>query len=48
VVTELIRGDIYGWGALKAACIMGSLPIIVPQAFCMDDYVSGLMAGAIK
>jgi multiple sugar transport system permease protein len=30
VVTELIRGDIYFWGALIAACIMGSLPIIVP------------------
>jgi len=29
VVTELIRGDIYFWGALMAACIMGLLPIIV-------------------
>ena len=36
VVTELIRGDIYFWGALMAACIMGSLPIIVLYAFCMD------------
>jgi len=48
VVTALIRGDIYGWGALMAACITGSLPIIVLYAFCMDYYVSGLTAGAIK
>jgi len=31
-----------------AACIMGSLPIIVLYAFCMDYYVSGLTAGAIQ
>jgi len=48
VVTELIRDDIYFWGALMAACIMGSLPIIVLYAFFMDYYVSGLTAGAIK
>jgi multiple sugar transport system permease protein len=48
VVTELIRGDIYFWGALMAACIMGSLPIIVLYTFFMDYYVSGLTAGAIK
>jgi ABC-type maltose transport system permease subunit len=31
-----------------AACVMGSLPIIVLYAFFMDYYVSGLTAGAIK
>jgi len=48
VITELIRGDIYYWGSLMGACIMGSLPIIVLYAFFMDYYVSGLTAGAIK
>jgi multiple sugar transport system permease protein len=48
VVTELIWGDIYSWGSLIAACIMGSLPIIVLYAFFMDYYVPGLTAGAIK
>jgi multiple sugar transport system permease protein len=48
VVTELIRGDIYYWGSLMGACIMGSLPIIVLYTFFMDYYVSGLTAGAIK
>lgn len=48
VVTELIRGDIYFWGSLMAACITGVMPIIVLYAFFMDYYVSGLTAGAIK
>lgn len=48
MVTELIRGDIYYWGSLMGACIMGSLPIIVLYTFFMDYYVSGLTAGAIK
>jgi multiple sugar transport system permease protein len=48
VVTELIRGDIYYWGSLMGACIMGSVPIIVLYTFFMDYYVSGLTAGAIK
>lgn len=48
VVTELIRGDIYFWGSLMGACIVGVLPIVVLYAFFMDYYVSGLTAGAIK
>jgi multiple sugar transport system permease protein len=48
VFTELVRGDIYFWGSLMAACITGSLPIIVLYSFFMDYYVSGLTAGAIK
>ena len=48
VFTELVRGDIYFWGSLMAACLTGSIPIIVVYTLCMDYYVSGLMAGAIK
>ena len=48
VITELIRGDIYYWGSLMAACFTGALPIIVIYGFFMDYYVSGLTAGAIK
>jgi hypothetical protein len=42
VFTDLVRGDIYFWGSLMAACLTGSIPII------MDYYVSGPTAGAIK
>ncbi len=48
VFTELIRGDIYYWGSLMAACFAGTIPIVVVYAFFMDYYVSGLTSGAIK
>ena len=48
VFTELIRGDIYYWGSLMAACFAGTLPIVVLYSFFMDYYVSGLTSGAIK
>jgi multiple sugar transport system permease protein len=48
VFTELIRGDIYYWGSLMAACFSGAIPIVVLYSFFMDYYVSGLTSGAIK
>jgi multiple sugar transport system permease protein len=48
VITELIRGDIYYWGSLMAACFVGALPIIMIYGFFMDYFTSGLTAGAIK
>jgi multiple sugar transport system permease protein len=48
VVTELVRGDIYFWGSLMAACLTGSIPILIVYAFFMDYFVTGLTAGAIK
>ena len=48
VFTELIRGDVYYWGSLMAACFGGTLPIVILYSFFMDYYVSGLTSGAIK
>lgn len=48
VFTELIRGDIYFWGSLMAACLLGTIPIVVLYGFLMDYYTSGLTQGAIK
>ncbi len=48
VYTELIRGDVYYWGSLMAACFAGTIPIVVLYSFFMDYYVSGLTSGAIK
>ncbi len=48
VFSELIRGDIYYWGALMAGACIGSIPIVVAYVFFLDYYVSGLTAGAIK
>jgi len=48
VFSELIRGDIYYWGALMAGACIGSFPIVIAYVFFLDYYVSGLTAGAVK
>ena len=48
VVSDLIRADLYFWGSLMAAGILGSVPVAVAYAFLVDHYVSGLTAGATK
>jgi multiple sugar transport system permease protein len=48
VTSELIRGDIYFWGALMAGAVLGSVPIVILYVFFLDYYVSGLTAGAVK
>jgi multiple sugar transport system permease protein len=48
VTAELIRGDIFYWGALMAGAVLGSIPIVLVYVFSMDYYVSGLTQGAIK
>ena len=48
VTAELIRGDIFYWGALMAGAVLGSIPIVLVYVVFMDYYVSGLTQGAIK
>ena len=48
VVSDLIRADVYFWGSLMAAGILGSVPVAIAYAFLGDNYVSGLTAGATK
>lgn len=47
VLTELVRGDIYEWGALMAGALFGSLPVVILYSFFVDYYVSS-MTGAVK
>ena len=48
IVTTLIRGDVYAWGQIMAACLMGAAPPLIIYAFLMDYYIAGLTAGATK
>ena len=48
VVNELIRGDVYFWGTLMAGALLGSIPVAVVYSFFVENYVSGLTAGAVK
>jgi multiple sugar transport system permease protein len=47
VVTELVEGDVYHWGALMAGALFGSLPVAVIYSFFVEYYVSG-MTGSVK
>ena len=47
VVTELVEGDVYHWGALMAGAVLGSLPVAVLYSFFVEYYVAG-MTGAVK
>ena len=47
VVTELVDGDVYHWGALMAGALLGSLPVAVIYSFFVEHYVAG-MTGAVK
>jgi multiple sugar transport system permease protein len=43
ILTELVSGDVYQWGALMA----GSLPVAIFYSLFVDYYVSSL-TGAVK
>jgi len=47
VVTELVEGDVYHWGALMAGALFGSLPVAFVYSFFVEYYVSG-MTGSVK
>ena len=47
-VSDLIKADVLFWGPLMASALLGSVPIGVIYTFFVDDYVSGLTAGAVK
>ena len=48
VPTYLVRGDVYYWGSLMAACLITSVPIAVIYNFFVDRFVAGITVGAIK
>jgi multiple sugar transport system permease protein len=40
--------DVFIWGSLMAAALLGSLPVVLVCAFFMRYFVSGMMVGAVK
>jgi multiple sugar transport system permease protein len=48
VPTFLVRGDVYFWGSLMAACFIASVPIAILYNFFLDRFISGFTVGAIK
>jgi multiple sugar transport system permease protein len=46
-ITELVNGDVYHWGGLMAAALLGSIPVVILYSFFVEYYVSSL-TGALK
>ena len=47
-ITELIRGDVFYWGQLMAAAMLGSIPVALIYSFFVEYYVAGLTSGSVK
>lgn len=47
VLTQLVQGDDYQWGALMAGALFGSIPVALFYSFFVEYYVSSL-TGAVK
>ena len=48
VPTFLVRGDVYYWGSLMAACLITSLPIGILYNIFLDKFIEGFTVGAVK
>ena len=48
VPTELIRGDVFYWGALMAAALLPSIPLALLYNAFLDRFIAGFTGGAFR
>jgi multiple sugar transport system permease protein len=48
VPVALVRGDVYYWGSLMAACLLTSVPIAALYTFFLDRFIAGFTIGALR
>ncbi|HSP16657.1 MAG TPA: carbohydrate ABC transporter permease [Thermoanaerobaculia bacterium] len=48
VPTFLVRGDVFYWGSLMAACLITSVPIGILYNIFLDRFIEGFTVGAVK
>jgi len=48
IPVALVRGDVYYWGSLMAACLITSIPLAILYNFFLDRFIAGFTVGAIK
>ncbi len=48
VPTFLVRGDVFYWGSLMAACLITSVPIGILYNIFLDKFIEGFTVGAVK
>jgi multiple sugar transport system permease protein len=48
VYTELIRGDVFYWGALMAATLIPAIPLALLYNAFLDRFIAGFTGGAFR
>ena len=48
VPVVLVRGDVYYWGSLMAACLLTSLPLAILYNLFLDRFIAGFTVGAVQ
>ena len=48
IPTFLVRGDVYFWGSMMAACLIASVPIAIVYNLFVDRFAAGFTMGAIR
>ncbi len=48
MTTELIRGDVFYWGALMGGALIASIPVAILYTLFLDRIISGLAMGTVK
>lgn len=43
-----VRGDVYYWGSLMAACLITRVPIAIVYNFFLARFIAGFTVGAVK
>jgi multiple sugar transport system permease protein len=46
--TDLVRGDVFFWGSLMSATLLGSLPTVLVFSLLAKHFISGITSGAVK
>jgi multiple sugar transport system permease protein len=44
----LVRGDVYYWGSLMAACLIATVPIAIFYNLFLDRFIAGFTVGSVK
>jgi len=48
LTTELVRGDVFYWGALMGGALLASIPVALLYTVFLDRIISGLTVGTMK
>jgi multiple sugar transport system permease protein len=48
VPTELIRGDVFYWGALMAATLIPAIPLALLYNVFLNRFIAGFTGGAFR